>query len=150
MPLFDMLNDVKVVTLLEGTDLVATDTASAWLDTAGYTSCMIIITIGALTGVDGSNYVTPKLQGGVTTVGADAVDLTSSNGLLGTFTKIDAAAEDSVSQVGGYVGATYRYVRGYVDYTGSGITAGIVSMIGLLSRARSLPVGAPVAGTAAT
>ncbi len=60
---------------------------------------------------------------------------------------MDAAAEDSLVQYVGYKGGK-RYVRVKLDYTGTGITAGVVGVYGIVGRAKEAPVTAPDAVSA--
>ncbi len=57
----DLKNNIGINVLLEAQDLASTDTASALLDTAEFPGAVLAVTIGALTGVDASNYLTPVL-----------------------------------------------------------------------------------------
>lgn len=143
----DQAKDLSVVMLLEAQDLVATDTSSNILDTAKFDSATLLVSVGALTGVDGSNYLTPILQesDSVADTGFAAVDAAD---IIGGFTKIDATSKDSVIQKAGYIGGK-RYVRVKLDYTGTGITAGIVGVIGLLGNAGINPAAtvAPISAT---
>lgn len=144
----DLYNNLAPVMLLEAQDLASTDTKSSLLDLAGYEGALIIVQVGALTGVDGSNYLTPTLQECATTADADFTSVAAGN-IEGAFTAIDAAAEDSLVQVVGYKG-TSRYIRVLLDYTGSGISAGIVGVIGILGKPRHAPVTTPGTAVAAT
>ena len=47
------------VVLLEAQDLAHANTTTALLDCRNFGSAEILLAIGALTGVDGANYVTP-------------------------------------------------------------------------------------------
>lgn len=144
---FDSKNKIATCLALEPQDLVYTDTSSSWIDTTNFESLTVLAIIGELTGVDGSNYLTPILQESDTTADADATSV-ATNDMIGAFTKVDAAAEDSVIQKVGYKG-TKRYVRVKFDYTGTGISAGIVGAVGIASNARLSPPSdiTPVAAT---
>ena len=139
----DLESNVGVVNLLDPQDLASTDTASALLDTKGFEGAGIVVHVGALTGVDGSNYLTPVLQECDTTVGTSFAAVAAAD-IVGGFTKIDATAEDSVVQVAGYIGRK-RYIRVNLDYTGTGITAGVVGVVGLVGNPHTGPVTAPAA-----
>jgi hypothetical protein len=133
--------------LLDAQDLAHTDTASAWLDTNQCDGSVLSVNVGALTGVDGSNYLTPVLQESDTTVATDATTVAAGD-VQGAFTKMDANTEDQVTQFVGYIGSK-RYVRVNLDYTGTGITASLVSVDGILGMAK-YPPSPTVAAVAAT
>ena len=137
----DLYDAQGVAVLLEAKDLAYTDTLTSIFDTAGFQSAQVLVAIGALTGVDGSNSLLPVLQesdstatGTFTTV--DAADV------VGAFTLVDATSEDSVVQRVCYVGAK-RYIRVNLNYTGTGISAGIVGVYALAGLAKSEPAAAP-------
>lgn len=134
------------VHLLDGQSINHVDTVSSVLDLAGFNGAVILLNVGALTGVDTSNYLTPVLQESATTVGTDFTDVATA-GWKGTFAKIDTTAKDQVTQYASYVGSK-RYIRVNLDYTGTGITAGCVSVIGVLGNGDFGPVTAPAAITA--
>lgn len=113
----DLTDNICAVMLLEAQDLAHTDTASAILDTSKAAGAEIQVMIGALTGVTGSNYLTPVLQESDTIVGTDFTEVASSN-IIGGFSKVDSTSEDSVIQRAGYIG-TKRYIRVNLDYTGT-------------------------------
>jgi hypothetical protein len=139
----NLKKEIAQVLLLEPQDLAHTDTATAWLDTLGFEGATLSAVIGALTGSDGSNYLTPVLQHSDTTA-ATAAEAVAAADIEGAFTKVDAANEDSLIQTVGYVGAK-RYVRINFDYTGTGISAGIVGAYGTLGHASRRPAVAPAA-----
>jgi hypothetical protein len=139
----DLENRIGPVLLLEPQDLAYTDTASSILDLQGFEGAAIVAVVGALTGVDGSNYLTPTLQESDTTADAD-FDSVATADIVGGFTKIDSTSEDSVVQTAGYVG-TKRYIRVKFDYTGTSISAGIVGAVGIVGNAKTEPVTAPAA-----
>lgn len=132
--------------MLEPSDLVSTDTLTSIVDTAGYSGIEVDVIIGALTGVDSTNYLTPVLQECDTTEDDD-FKAVGSDYMIGAFSKVDAATKDSTIQRVGYVG-NKRYIRVKLDYTGSGITAGIVGAIGIVGLPSSAPVTAPAPITA--
>lgn len=142
----ELHDKIGIAVLLEARDLAYTDTASSWLDTAGFNAAEIVVTIGALTGVDGSNYILPVLQECDTTVGTSATAVAAAD-VYGAFTKVDSTSEDSVVQRVGYCGSK-RYVRVNLDYTGTGISAGIVGVLGIVSGARTEPAGTPTVAAA--
>ena len=139
----DLKNNIGMVLLLEPQDLAHTDTTSDILDTKESSGVVMSVVFGALTGVDADNYVTPVLQESDTTADADFTDVDSEN-IEGGFTKIDAVTEDSVVQWCGYKG-NKRYIRTHIVYAGSGITAGVGGVLGLLGRTKEAPVTAPAA-----
>lgn len=142
----DIKSSAGIVHLLDPQDLAYTDTVSSILDTHGFNGAMILVSVGALTGVDASNYLTPVLQESDTTTGTDFEAVDSSD-IIGGFSKIDAAAEDSTTQTACYIG-TKRYIRVNLDYTGTSITAGVVGVVGILGRPEESPATAPAAVSA--
>lgn len=132
--------------MLEAQDLAYTDTATSMVDTAGYESMLILVAVGALTGVDGSNYLVPTLQHSDTTTGSDFAAVDSAD-IAGAFTTIDSSSEDSVVQMVGYCGSK-RYVRVLLNYTGTGISAGIVGVYAVAGHARLEPASAPTVSAA--
>lgn len=137
----DLKNNIATVLLKEPADAVHTDVASNILDTASCYGIEVDAIIGALTGVDASNYVTPVLQESDTIVGTDFTAVDASD-IIGGFSKVDSTAKDSVIQRAGYIGHK-RYVRVNFDYTGTAITAGIVGAVGVIGIAKDAPVVAP-------
>lgn len=134
------------VVLLEAADLAHTNTTTALLDTRNFGAAEILLAIGALTGVDGSNYVTPKLQECDTTVGTSFTDVAAAD-IDGAFTAVNATTKDSVIQRVAYIGGK-RYIRVVLTYTGSGITAGIIGCYGILGRPSVAPIAAQSAVSA--
>jgi hypothetical protein len=143
----ELYDETGVAVLAEAADLVHADALSSVLDLAGFEAAMILVAIGVLTGVDGSNYVTPILQESDTTADVDFTAVAAAD-IVGGFTKVDATSEDSLLQRACYVGSK-RYIRVKLDYTGTGISAGIVGVYAITSDARSEPAAAPTV-TAAT
>lgn len=142
----DLKSRLGITHLLDPQNPVATDTVSAILDTWGFNGAMVLVSVGALTGVDASNYLTPVLQESDTIVGTDFAPVAAGS-IHGAFTKMDATNEDQVTQSVGYIGSK-RYVRVNLDFTGAGITASYVSVVGILGRPNVLPAVAPAAVTA--
>jgi hypothetical protein len=161
----DLLHGVKSVKMLEHADLVHTDT-EVYVDRQGYDEVVIEFDIGALTGIDGSNYVTPSLQaatasptasGSYSAVAAADMDYeivtasgVSSEVAATVIPKVDDAAEDSVIIRARYRG-TSRYVSAKLTYTGAGISAGVIGVKALLAaprkglaNANSITIGAVV------
>lgn len=145
---YEMINKTSFCLASEPADQAGSDTKSNLIDTQGFESLMVLAIVGALTGVDASNYVTPILQESDTTDDADFSAVAAADMVGDGFSKIDAAAEDSVIQSVAYVG-TKRYVRVLFDYTGTGITAGIAGAIGVANHGRVQPAAdiTPVSAT---
>lgn len=139
----DLKNNIAAVLLKEPVDAVATTVASSILDTAGFEGIEVEAIIGALTGVDASNHVTPILQESDTVVGTNFTTVAAA-GMIGAFTKVDATTKDSLIQRVGYIGKK-RYVRVNFVYAGVGITAGIIGCVGILGLPESSPAVAPAA-----
>lgn len=142
----DFKVNIAPVLLLEPQTIAHVDTVSSILDLAGFDGAVMNVTVAALTGVDSSNYLTPVLQESDTVVGTDFADVAAAN-MNGAFTKIDSTAKDSVIQSVGYKGSK-RYIRVNLDYTGTGITAGVVGVSGTLGYPDVFPAVGPAAITA--
>lgn len=128
------------VVLLEAQDLTHTNTTTALLDCQNFGSAEILLAIGSLTGVDGSNYVTPKLQECDTTVGTSFTDVAAAD-IDGAFTVVNATTKDSVIQRAAYRGGK-RYIRVVLTYTGTAISAGVIGCYGILGRPSLAPIAA--------
>ena len=145
----EMYNNVKVITLAEAADLAHTDTQSNYVDREGYAGLMIIVAIGALTGVDTSNYVTPILQEAADTpASAGSYSTVSAAQVLGAFSAVTTTALDSCVQAVEYKG-TDRYVNVKLDYTGTGISAGIVGVYAILYNPRKASIASVTPTTGA-
>jgi len=145
----DKYHDSVVISLLEAQDLAHTDTQSKYVDREGYESVEIEVEIGALTGVDASNHVTPILQEADDTPAAiGSYSACASGDMIGGLSKVDDAAEDSVIQRVCYTGLA-PYLNVALDYTGIGISAGIVGVRARLSNPRKGPASSltPTTGT---
>lgn len=143
----DLHHNISVTQLLEPQDIADTDTATALIDLQGYNSAELVVNVGTITGVDGSNYMTIVAQECDTTVAASFTDV-AANDLLGAFTVIDSTAEDSTVQHVGYVGGK-RYLRVSLEFTGTGITANVLGVLAILGHPRHAPA-TDKAATAAT
>ena len=146
----DLHHDIGVTLLMEPVDAVHTDRYSDIIDVQGngFKSVDILAIIAALTGVDGSNYLTPILQESDTTATGDFTSVAAADMLGGLFTKIDSTSADR-RQRRGYIGAK-RYIRLKFDYTGTGISAGIVGAVAILGHPEVRPVASDPAITATT
>lgn len=145
----DTYNDEVTVQLLPVADLAYTDTQSNYVDLSGYDGADFYVVVGALTGVDGSNYLTPTLQEASATPGtAGSYSAVAAGDIMGGFTKIDSTSEDSVVQKAGYAGGS-RYVNVLLNYTGTGISAGYVGVFATLRKLRKGPGSSktPTTGT---
>jgi len=128
----DLHNHIATCMMREPADFTA-DATTNLVDLAGFESVDVLVTVGALTGVDGSNYLTVTLEECDTTVGTSFTTVASTD-LIGAFTVIDSTSEDSVQQRVGYIGGK-RYLRVKLDETGT-ISAGIIGVTALLGNAR--------------
>lgn len=144
----DLHNHIATCLAYEPTNVTNyTDFESNLIDTKDFESLEVLAIVSALTGVDGSNSILPILQECDTTVGTSFTTVDTSE-VLGAFTLIDNASEDSVVQKVGYLG-NKRYVRVKFDYTGTSISAGVLGVVGLLGNARH-QVASTVTPVAAT
>ena len=142
----DLKNNIGIVQLLEPQDLVRTNTASKILDVSQFGGAIIEVQIGTITGVDGSNYLTPVLQESDTTTGSDFTTVAAVD-VIGAFTVINSTAKDQTVQMVGYRG-NKRYIRTNLVYTGSGISAGVIGVSGILGLPSFKPATANAALTA--
>ncbi|MDY6796964.1 MAG: hypothetical protein SWK76_17030 [Actinomycetota bacterium] len=139
--MMDLYHDLGVVHLLDPQDVAHADTVSEILDRKGFDGACVCAVVGALTGVDVDNYLTPVLQESDSVADADFSDVAAAD-MTGAFAKIDAATEDQVTQLVGYIGRK-RYIRVKFGFTGTGITAALIAALGVLGHARDLPATAP-------
>lgn len=144
----DLKNNIGVVHLLDAQDVTNTDTNSSILDLQGFDSACILVNVGAITTPDANSYLVPTLQESDTTTDGDFTAVAAGD-IIGAFTKIDAAAEDQVTQFVGYRG-TKRYIRCRLEFTDGdgGIANCLVSVDGIVSHASEGPTVAPAAVTA--
>jgi len=134
---------IAPVVLLEAQDLVHANTTTALLDCQNFGSAEILVAIGALTGVDGSNTLTPKLQECDTTVGTSFTDVAAAD-IDGAFTVVNATSKDSTVQRIAYIGGK-RYIRVVLTYAGTAISAGVVGVYGIVGRPSLAPIAAQTA-----
>ena len=132
---------IGLVQLIKPQDLAHTTTKSSILDTQNCGTAEILLSMGVFTGVDGSNYMTPKLQESNTTAEGDFTDVAAAD-IDGAFTVVNSTAKDETIQRVAYRGSK-RYVRAVLTYTGTGITASLVSVSGLLGLPSKAPFTAP-------
>jgi len=136
----DLYNNIAVVHLLDAQDINATDTKSKILDLADFDGAAVAVNVGACGDPDTGKSVLPVLQASDTTADADFEAVEAAE-ILGGFSLIDAAAEDQVTQVAGYVGSK-RYLRVLLDCTGA-IGAVPVSVDGILGYPGKAPAVGP-------
>lgn len=136
---------LTVTHLLDAQSINDTDTVSSILDTAGFNAAGILVNIGACTGMDADSKLLPVFQESDTTTGTDFTTVAAGD-LIGAFTVMDLNTEDQVTQFVGYHGGK-RYIRVNLDFTTGtgGITAGLLSVDGILG----MPTLAPHAAVAA-
>lgn len=138
----DIYNRLAKVHLQDAKDLAYTDTKTKIADLQGFEGALVIVNLGAFTGADGSNYLTPILQESDTTADVDFTAVAAGD-ILGAFTVVnDTTTKDSTTQMVGYIG-NKRYIRVLLDYTGTAISASLVSVDAILGLARHLPPTAP-------
>jgi hypothetical protein len=131
----ELHNNVATCIMREAQDYTATVTSDL-VNLAGFESCEVLVTVGALTGVSGSNTLTAKLQECDTTVGTSFTDVAVAD-MIGGFTLIDSTAEDSTIQRVGYIG-NKKYLRVVLTEAGT-ISAGIVGVYAILGNPRNSP-----------
>lgn len=137
----DLKNRVAVAHLLDAQSINA-DTATKYVDLAGFNSAIVLVNLGSATFSSAS--ITPKLQESDTTNAADFSDV-SAGDMIGSFTTVDDANKDQTTQVVGYIGSK-RYIRVLLDIAGS-LTIP-VAVDAVLSDAATEPPSAPTVGTA--
>lgn len=143
----DLKSNLGQNMLLEYKDYVHTTTKSNILDTRGFQSVAVLITIGAFTGADGSDHLDFTLQESDTTNDVDFTNVAAGN-QQGTFATVnDTTTTVKKNQIVGYIGIK-RYIRVVGTYTGTGITAGIWGVAGLMERGDYQPVTSPAPVTA--
>lgn len=128
----DLHNGIAFCIMREAADWTA-DATTNLVDLKGFEGCEIMVAVGALTGVDGSNYLDITLEECDTTVGTSFTTVASTD-MIGSFTRIDSTSEDSVVQNVGYIG-NKRYLRINLNETGT-ISAGIIGVYAILGNAR--------------
>ena len=148
----NMYNEADVVQLLDSTALAHTDQTSDIIDVHGAEGIMILCQIGALTGVDSSNYVVPTLQESDSTAtgtftAVAAADMIRQDGTAAVWEKIDDGAEYSCTIWASYIGQK-RYVRVLFDTTSAGTyPTGNVAVIAVLTHAAVSPPSFAVTAT---
>jgi hypothetical protein len=143
----DLKDNLGQNMLLEYKDYVHTTTKSNLLDTRGFFAAAVLVTVGAFTGADASDHLDFKIQESDTTNDVDFTDVAAGN-QQGSFTSIvDTTTTVKKNQFVGYIGSK-RYIRVVGTYTGTGITAGIWGVVGLLWRGSYEPVTSPAPVTA--
>jgi hypothetical protein len=143
----DLYSNLAFVQLLEPQDTNDNDDqTSNLLDTLGFESAVVLVDIGTITGVGATASLLPTLQECDTTTGGSFGDVAAAD-MEGAFTLVDATTEDQCVQRVGYKGSK-RYLRVKLDYTGTDITASLVSVTGVLGNPRVYPATAPAAVSA--
>ena len=131
------------VVLLEAQDLAHANTTTALLDCQNFGSAEILLAIGALTGVDATNTLTPKLQECDTTANSSFTDVAAAD-IDGAFTVVNATTKDSTIQRVAYLGGK-RYIRVVLTYAGTAISAGVIGCYGIVGRPSKAPIAAQAA-----
>jgi len=136
----DLFNNVDVIEALEAI-VVNNDTEgkSTAIDLKGYNSCVLAVTVGqSLDTLSGTVYHTIKLQHSDTSTDGDFADVAAAD-ILGfgnaTMALIDDPAEDGVTVSAGYIGSK-RYVRVFVDTTGTHTNGTPIGAVAILGRER--------------
>lgn len=137
----DLKNRVAVAHLLDAQSINA-DTATDYVDLAGFNSAIVLVNLGSATFSGAS--ITPKLQESNTTNATDFSDVDAGD-MIGSFTTVDDANKDQTTQVVGYIGSM-RYIRVLLDIEGT-LTIP-VAVDAVLSDAAVEPPSAPTVGTA--
>lgn len=110
-------------------DLYSEDTTSGAIDTQGFEAVTFVANVGAFGDEDtaaGANKIDFQVQHSDDTVGGNFVDVADADlsdsvavdGETGVFARIDAADEDDMAYLAGYIGDK-RYVRINVNFTGT-------------------------------
>ena len=145
----DMISNNAAVDLGTATLSGTTPSASAWLDTRGFTAAAIEVLTGTVTDAGTAAGFTATLQHSDTTAAVDAVDVAAAeaSGGVTAVTVTDDAADNVIAGVLGYLG-NKRYIR--VNYVGTALTAAGVRTVGRLGRPHRAPttyIGTEVAAT---
>lgn len=112
-----------------------TDVASDALDVGGVRGAEVLTIVGAMTGNDGSNTLVPTLQESDTLVGTDFTNVAAADIVGGA---VATAVSPNTVNKQGYLGKK-RYIRVNLDFTGTGITAVVVGVIGHVQFASLMP-----------
>ncbi len=112
-----------------------TDVATKILDTRGARGAGVVIIVGTQTGDDVNNYMVPELQESDTVVGADFTAVAAEDVVGGVLP--GSVTDNSISKIG-YLG-TKRYIRVNLNFTGTGISALGISVIGMLENNYLVP-----------
>lgn len=153
MPQREVLNDLALVHLLDPQSVNDTDTKTKLLDTRGHGAALIAIMCGTFTGADADSFVNLLLQESDTTADADFTavatadmvrDITTAT--AGLFGVVNSTSVDNATFRVGYIGSK-RYIRVLFDFTTGtgGVTAALISALGILA----LPPRSPAAAVAA-
>lgn len=139
----DLKSNIAVVQLLDPQSINDTDTKSKLLDTLTVESSAVSVLMGTFTGVDSDSTLLPVLQESNTTADADFTAVAAAD-IQGAFTTVNSTSLDNTNQTVGYIGQK-RYIRVLIDFTTGtgGISAALVSVVGLLGKTHYAPVTAP-------
>jgi hypothetical protein len=136
----DLHNNIKTVaSILSVVGNNDTEGTGAAVDLAGFESAELIFNVGQSGDtLSGSVYIELYLQesadGSTGWAAPAAADILGTNGVL-----IDAAAEDEVVVKIGYQGSK-RYIRAFVDFTGTHTNGIPISATAILGHAHHAPV----------
>lgn len=135
----DFLHPIYVAHLLDAKNITDhTDVGTDYVDVAGFEQVAVLVNYGAVTTVDGSNYVIAVLQE------CDSAPATNTSwsacaagDIIGAFTAVDGSSDDQKTQNVSYIGDA-RYLRVLLDYTSAGTHPNNcnVSVDAILSSAR--------------
>lgn len=136
----DLHNNIDVIEALE-TIVVNNDTEGKGtaVDLKGYNSCVVAVAVGQSGDtLSGAVYHTVKLQHSDTPTDGDFADVAAAD-ILGPATAsiavIDDPTEDGVTVSAGYIGSK-RYVRVFVDTTGTHTNGTPIGAVAILGRER--------------
>jgi hypothetical protein len=151
MPNRETYNTKSVVTLRPPTAITATGTSN-YVDTIGFDSVLLLVSVGDLGSVDASNLLTFEVQEATATpASASSYSQVAAAELDGDIDTngevvIDAAGDESKTYAIAYLGDA-RYLR--VVYTETGTISGNVAVIGVLENSSREPASGitPTTGT---
>jgi len=135
----DLYHDLKAVkTLLSIVGNNDTEGTGTAVDLQGYEGALVVFNIGASGDtLGGSTYITLKLQesdDGTTFADVSASEVLGTQGLV-----IDASDEDEVVVAMGYMGSK-RYIRVFVDFTGTHTNGIPIGAVVILGKPRHAPI----------
>jgi len=137
----ELYDEIGVGTVLVPTTVTATG-ASSWVDLAGYSDCVFLLRVEAVTG---SGTLTPSIETGDTT-GDSAATAAATGDTIGTVTAIDQDTDLVLRKIAYVDSGNHRYAR--LKYTVAGSFSATVTILAVVSGATSEPAADPTVAAA--